>query len=47
MAIDKEAAEAFIRDIKELEDCDAWVIGEVESGQRSAKIVDNPTIIEV
>jgi len=47
MAIDKEAAEAFIRDIKELEDCDAWVIGDVESSQRSAKIVDNPTIIEV
>ena len=47
MAISKEGAEGFIKEIKELEDCDAWIIGSVEEGTRTAKIVDTPTIIEV
>jgi len=47
MAISKEGAEGFIKEIKELEDCDAWIIGSVEEGTRTAKIVDNPTILEV
>jgi len=47
MAISKEGAEAFIKEIKELEDCDAWIIGSVEEGARTARIVENPTIIEV
>jgi len=47
MAISKENAEAFIKEIKELEGCDAWIIGTVEEGNRSAKLVDEPTIIEV
>jgi selenide,water dikinase len=44
MAISKEGAEGFT---KELEDCDAWIIGSVEEGTRTSKIVDTPTIIEV
>jgi len=47
LAIGRENAEAFIKEIKEIEGCDAWVIGDVESGPRTAKIADNPTIIEV
>merc|ERR1719508_746825 len=47
MAISKEGAEGFIKEIKELEDCDAWIIGSVEEGTRTAKILDNPTVIEV
>jgi len=47
MAISKEGAEGFIKEIKELEDCDAWIIGSVEEGTRTAKIVDNPTVSEV
>jgi len=47
MAISKEGAEGFIKEIKELEDCDAWIIGSVEEGTRTAKIVDYPTILEV
>ena len=47
LAINKEAAPAFIKDIKEMEDCDAWIIGDVTEGPRTAKIVDDPTIIEV
>lgn len=47
LAIEKEAAMAFIKEIKELEDCDAWIIGDVVKGPRGASIIDNPTIIEV
>jgi len=47
LTIGRENAEAFIKDINEIEGCDAWVIGDVESGPRTANIADNPTIIEV
>jgi len=47
MAISREGAEEFIKEIKELEDCEAWIIGSVDDGERTAKIVDTPTIIEV
>jgi len=47
LAINKEAAPAFIKDIKEMEDCDAWIIGDVTEGPRTANIVDDPTIVEV
>ena len=47
LAISQSEAEAFIKDMKQLEDCDAWIIGSVESGPRNAHIVENPKIIEV
>merc|ERR1712142_838980 len=47
LAISKESAEAFIKEIKELEDCDAWIIGDVKQGTRGATIIDKPTVIEV
>jgi len=47
MAISREGAEEFIKEIKELEDCEAWIIGSVDDGERTARIVDTPTIIEV
>jgi len=47
MAISKEGAEAYIKEIKELEGCDAWIIGSVEEGPRTATIVETPTILEV
>jgi len=47
MAISKEGAESYIKEIKELEGCDAWIIGSVEEGERTATIVENPTILEV
>ena len=47
MAISKEGAEAFIKEIKDLENCDAWIIGSVEEGSRTASIVETPTILEV
>ena len=47
MAISREGAEKYIKEIKELEDCEAWIIGSVDDGERTARIVDTPTIIEV
>lgn len=47
MAISREGAEEFIKEIKELEDCEAWIIGSVDGGERTARIVETPTIIEV
>jgi len=47
MAISKEGAESYIKEIKELEGCDAWIIGSVEEGERTATIVENPSILEV
>ena len=47
LAISQEGAESFIQDIKEMEQCDAWIIGSVDSGERTARIVESPTIIEV
>jgi len=47
MAISKKGAEDFIKEIKDLENCDAWIIGSVEEGTRTANIVETPTILEV
>ena len=47
LAINKDVAENFIKDIKTMENSDAWIIGSVESGPRRAKIVEHPAIIEV
>jgi len=47
MAISKEGAQEFLKEIKELEACDAWIIGSVEEGTRTAEIVEQPTLIEV
>jgi len=47
MAISKEGAQGFVKEIKELEDCGAWIIGSVEEGTRTAEIVEKPTLIEV
>jgi len=47
MTISKEGAEALIAEIMELEGEKAWIIGTVQAGTGTAKIKDNPTIIEV
>merc|ERR1711915_1170299 len=45
--ISKGGAENFIKEIKDLEGCDAWIIGFVVEGSRTASLLENPTIIEV
>ena len=42
-----ENAAAFCKDIQIQEGYQAWIIGVVEKGDRTAKIVDKPRIIEV
>ncbi|CAF4141423.1 unnamed protein product, partial [Rotaria magnacalcarata] len=42
-----EQAAAFCKDIEAQEGYRAWIIGVVEKGDRTAKIVDKPRIIEV
>jgi len=42
-----EQATAFCKDIQAQEGYQAWIIGVVEKGDRTAKIVDKPRIIEV
>ena len=46
-AFTPEQLSASIKDIKAMEKSEAWIIGSVESGPRTTKIVENPTIIEV
>lgn len=47
MSISEQGARGLISEIKELEDCDAWIIGRVVTGNRTAIIEENPTIVEV
>lgn len=47
MSISREGAEALIAEIQEVEGEQAWIIGTVQAGAGSARILDNPTIIEV
>ncbi|XP_054274520.1 inactive selenide, water dikinase-like protein [Macrosteles quadrilineatus] len=47
ICLPEERAAAFCADIKKLEGYSAWIVGEVVKGDRTAKLVENPTIIEV
>jgi len=47
MSISGEGAKTFAEEILAIEGQPAWVIGTVEAGSGKARIVDNPTIIEV
>lgn len=46
MTISKEGADGFLEEILRLDGCEAWIIGSVVDGDRSAKIVENPMIVE-
>lgn len=47
MSIPANEASNYIKEIKELEGEDAWIIGSVMDGTGTARIVDSPTILEV
>lgn len=47
ICLPKDRAAAYCTDIKKLEGYSAWIVGEVVKGDRTAKLVENPTIIEV
>merc|ERR1739838_402699 len=47
ICLPRESAAAFCKDIEQEEGYPAWIVGAVESGDRSARIIDKPRIIEV
>ena len=47
IALPREQAAAFCKDIEKQEGYQAWIIGIVEKGTRSARIIDKPRVIEV
>lgn len=47
MSISPEGARGLISEINELEECDAWIIGSVKEGNRTAVVDEDATIIEV
>ena len=42
-----DQAAAYCKEIQEKEGYPAWIIGVVEKGDRTARIVDSPRVIEV
>jgi len=47
IAIPKNNAEAFVKELKEMGGHDVWIIGHVTEGDRNAQISDSVTVIEV
>lgn len=47
VTLPREQAAAFCKDIEKQEGYQAWIIGIVEKGNRSARIIDKPRVIEV
>lgn len=47
ITIPREQAAAFCKDIEKQEGYQAWIVGIVEKGSRTARIIDKPRVIEV
>lgn len=47
IALPREQAAAYCKEIQAVEGYQAWIIGIVEKGNRTARIIDKPRIIEV
>ena len=47
IALPREQAAAFCKDIEKQEGYQSWIIGIVEKGHRTARIIDKPRVIEV
>jgi len=47
IALPREQAAAFCKDIEKTEGYQAWIVGIVEKGNRTARIIDKPRVIEV
>uniref|UniRef100_A0A915J2P7 Selenide, water dikinase n=1 Tax=Romanomermis culicivorax TaxID=13658 RepID=A0A915J2P7_ROMCU len=47
IALPRDRAVAFCKEIEKVEGYPAWIIGVVEEGDRTAKIVESPRVIEV
>jgi len=47
ICLPREQAAAYCKDIERMEGYQSWIIGIVEKGNRSARIIDKPRVIEV
>jgi len=47
ICLPREQAAAFCKDIEKQEGYQGWIVGIVEKGQRTARIIDKPRVIEV
>lgn len=47
VALPREQAAAYCKEIQQIEGYHAWIIGIVEKGDKTARIIDKPRIIEV
>lgn len=47
ICLPREQAAAYCKDIEKQESYQAWIIGIVEKGNRTARIIDKPRVIEV
>jgi len=47
ICLPREQAAAFRKDVEKQEGYPAWIVGIVEKGQRTARIIDKPRVIEV
>lgn len=47
LCLPREQAASFCKDIEKQDGYPAWIIGIVEKGNRTARIIDKPRIIEV
>jgi len=47
ICLPREQAAAFCKDMERLEGSQAWIIGIVEKGNRTARIIEKPRVIEV
>lgn len=47
VALPRDSAAAYCKDIEKEEGVQSWIIGRVEKGDRTARFIDKPRIIDV
>ncbi len=47
VALAPHSAEAYIRDLREQSGCDAWIVGRVVDGDRTARLAEGVEVVEV
>ena len=47
IALPRTAAASYCKDLEKEEGVQAWIVGVVEKGERTARVIDKPRIIEV
>jgi len=47
ICLPKECAQSFIKELREIDDWQSWIVGDVIEGDRKAFIVESPTIVDI